>query len=71
MTRPTRAVVDLDAIAANYRLLEEAAGGAGRVLPVVKADAYGHGALPVARRLAREGARRFAVALQEEGEELR
>jgi alanine racemase len=71
MSRPTRAIVDLDAIAANYRHLETAAGGAGRVFPVVKADAYGHGAVPVSLRLAREGARRFAVALLEEGAALR
>jgi alanine racemase len=71
MSRPTRAIVDLDAIAANYRHLETAAGGAGRVVPVVKADAYGHGAVQVSRRLAREGARRFAVAFLEEGAALR
>ena len=71
MSRPTRAIVDLDAIAANYRFLEAAAGGPGRVFPVVKADAYGHGAIPVSRRLAAEGARRFAVAILEEGAALR
>ncbi len=38
---------------------------------VVKADAYGHGAVPVAARLAREGADRFAVANPEEGAALR
>ena len=67
---PVRAVIDLDAIASNYRLL------ASRVAPrpvyaVVKADAYGHGAVPVASRLAREGADRFAVANPEEGAALR
>lgn len=70
MTRPTRATVDLDAIAANFRTLRERAGGA-QVIPVVKADAYGHGAIPVARRLVAEGARLFAVALAEEGAALR
>jgi alanine racemase len=62
--------VDLDALGANWRTLR------GRVAPrpvyaVVKADAYGHGATLVARRLAREGADRFAVANVEEGAELR
>ena len=38
---------------------------------MVKADAYGHGAVPVAARLAREGADRFAVANPEEGAALR
>ncbi len=70
MTRPTRAIVDLDAIAGNLRVLQERAGGA-EVIPVVKADAYGHGAVPVARRLAAESANRFAVALLEEGLALR
>lgn len=70
MSRPTRAVVDLGAVARNYRFL------AGRVAPkaviaVVKADAYGHGAVPVARRLEAEGARVFAVAITEEGVALR
>ncbi len=63
-------MIDLDAIAANFSLLRSRAGGA-EVIPVVKANAYGHGAVPVARRLAREGARRFAVSLAEEGLELR
>ena len=40
-------------------------------MPVVKADAYGHGAVHVARRLAKEGATIFAVAVVEEGLELR
>ena len=67
--RPTRALIDLDAIAANYGWLAERAGSAG-VLCVVKADAYGHGAIAVARRLQREGARWLGVAIVEEAEEL-
>jgi alanine racemase len=70
MPRPTRAVVDLSAIASNYRLLRTRARGA-EVIPVVKADAYGHGAVPVSRRLETEGARRLAVATFEEARELR
>jgi alanine racemase len=61
--------VDLSAIARNYRLLRQRANVA--VIPVVKADAYGHGAVPVARRLVEEGAAMFAVAIAEEGVELR
>lgn len=68
--RPTRAEVDLDVIASNFRRIREVAGGAA-VLPIIKADAYGHGALPVARRLVREGAIGFGVALAEEAIELR
>ncbi len=69
--RPTRAVVDLDALAGNYRALGTGLPPGCAVLPVVKADAYGHGAVHVARRLAEEGAGMFAVAAAEEGLELR
>ncbi len=67
--RPTHALVDLDAIAANFAWLSERAGDAS-VLCVVKADAYGHGAVAVSRRLQREGARWLGVAIVEEAEEL-
>lgn len=70
MSRPTRAVVDLGAVARNYRFLATRVAPAA-VIPVVKADAYGHGAVPVARRLEAEGARVFAVAIAEEGVALR
>ncbi len=67
--RPTVATVDLDAVAHNYRLARASAGRPA--IGVVKADAYGHGAVPVARRLAAEGAPFLAVALVEEGLALR
>ncbi|HQQ78387.1 MAG TPA: alanine racemase [Thermoanaerobaculia bacterium] len=69
--RPTRAVVDLDAVASNFHTLGAGLPRGCGVLPVVKADAYGHGAVHVARRLAKEGAACFAVAVVEEGLELR
>ena len=69
--RPTRAVVDLDAVASNFRALGAGLPPGCKVLPVVKAAAYGHGAVHVARRLAKEGATVFAVAAVEEGLELR
>jgi alanine racemase len=68
--RPTRAEVDLGAVAHNFRVVRELAGSA-RVCAVVKADAYGHGVVPVATRLQKEGADAFGVALAEEGLELR
>lgn len=68
--RPTVAEVDLDAIRDNVRTLSAAAGGAD-VCAVVKADGYGHGAVPVARAAVEAGATWLAVALVEEGEELR
>lgn len=68
--RPTRAEILLDAIGHNLRVVRGAAGGC-KVLAVVKADAYGHGVVPVARRLQAEGVDGFGVALAEEGLELR
>lgn len=69
-SRPTRAVVDLGRLAHNLRVLRARAEGSA-IIAVVKADAYGHGAVPVARRLGAEGVHSFAVALAEEGLELR
>jgi alanine racemase len=67
--RPARACIDLDRLGANYHAI---AGLARRsVMPVVKADAYGHGAAHVARRLVVEGAPLLAVAYPEEGAALR
>jgi len=68
--RPTVASIDLAALAHNYG--EALRLAAGRTLiPVVKADAYGHGAVPVARRLVAAGAKRLAVATVAEAAELR
>ncbi|HYN86498.1 MAG TPA: alanine racemase [Pyrinomonadaceae bacterium] len=69
--RPTWAEVDLDALAANFHAVRRRVGAGVRVMAVVKADAYGHGAVECARRLAREGAEWFGVATVEEGSELR
>lgn len=63
--------VDLGAIAHNLRYLRGRVGRERAFYAVVKADAYGHGAAAVARRLAREGVDRFAVANPEEGAALR
>ena len=65
-----RLTVDLDALAANFGTLKAQAPNA-EVAPVVKAEAYGLGAEPVALRLWAEGARRFFVARVSEGEQLR
>jgi alanine racemase len=65
-----RLTVDLDALAANHAVLKQLAGPV-EVAPVVKADGYGLGVGPVARRLWAEGARAFFVARLEEGEALR
>lgn len=68
--RPAWADIDLDAVTANATLLADVAGPAG-LCAVVKADAYGHGAVPVARAALAGGATWLAVALVEEGVVLR
>jgi len=69
--RPTWAEIDLDALAANFRAVRELVGPGVRVMGVLKANAYGHGAEECARRLAAEGAEWFGVATPEEGVALR
>ena len=68
--RPTTAVIDLGALARNFQRIHERVAP-GRIWAVVKADAYGHGAVEVASRLAVEGCEAFAVATVDEGAELR
>ena len=67
---PIRAEIDLDALRHNVRVLRGYAGDVV-VMAAVKADAYGHGAVPVVRALQTEGVRHFAVATVHEGIELR
>ncbi len=69
--RPTRAEIDLGAVVANYRALQRLVGPHVRVLAVIKAAAYGHGMVKVARALEDAGVFGFGVALAEEGLELR
>ncbi len=69
--RPTRAEIDLGNIRHNVRTFVELVGPACRVMAVVKADAYGHGAVEVSRAALEAGASRLGVALVEEAEELR
>lgn len=68
--RPVWAEIDLAAVRANVRALREHCAPA-RLLAVVKADGYGHGAVPVARAALEAGAVGLGVALVEEGIELR
>ena len=64
-------LVSLDQIARNYRNVRAAVGPGVEVMAVVKADAYGHGALAVSRTLIREGAKWLAVSSVDEGVALR
>lgn len=68
MTRPSRVVIDCDALRANYHLARSMHGG--RALAVIKANAYGHGALACAKALASH-ADGFAVAFVDEACTLR
>ncbi|MDP6380487.1 MAG: alanine racemase, partial [Phycisphaerae bacterium] len=69
--RPTRAEISLDAIRYNLAALGEMAGPEVKILAMVKANAYGHGAAAVARCLVDAGAAMLGVAFPEEGAELR
>ncbi|HTT60923.1 MAG TPA: alanine racemase [Bryobacteraceae bacterium] len=64
-------LVSLEQIARNYRSVCKAVGPAIEVMAVVKADAYGHGALAVSRTLVAEGAKWLAVSSVDEGVALR
>ncbi len=63
--------VDLDAIAHNIRTLKTHVGPRVALMAVVKANAYGHGAVEVAQTALKHGAERLAVARAGEGIELR
>ncbi|MBU1347529.1 MAG: alanine racemase [Alphaproteobacteria bacterium] len=69
MTTPASLTVDLNALSHNFHALEAISGAPAH--PVVKADSYGLGAVPVAKRLMAEGARTFFVARLAEGVALR
>ena len=69
--RPTFAEIDLKALASNYRQLQKKTPKGTNILGVVKADAYGHGALPISLELERLGVHSLGVAISDEGIELR
>ena len=70
LSRPTYAEIDMGRLTTNYRAVEQAVGKA-RMLPVLKANAYGHGLVPIACHLETLGAAGLAVAFLEEGVLLR
>ncbi len=71
LLRPTVIEVELAALAHNVALLRSRLAPGVKLLAVVKADAYGHGAIPCARTFVESGADWLGVALVEEGVELR
>jgi alanine racemase len=68
--RPTAAVIDISALAHNFQEAKRRAKGR-KILAVVKAGAYGHGAVRISRHLLELGADMLGVALVEEGRQLR
>jgi alanine racemase len=68
--RPTRALIHLDRLVANYREAERLARGRA-VMSVVKGDAYGHGAIMISRTLQAAGCQSFGVATLDEAVTLR
>ena len=71
MDKRTWAEVDLDAIAHNIREIRKITNPNAQIMAVVKADAYGHGFLEVTKTLLENGADRLAVAVLQEGKQLR
>jgi alanine racemase len=73
VTQSARCYVEVSRsqIAANYRAVRNAVGPATQIIGVVKANAYGHGAVEVARVLCSEGAKWLAVSSVEEAVTLR
>jgi alanine racemase len=67
--RPTRIVVDLDVLGGNLRAIRAHVGVP--VMAIVKANAYGHGLVPVAHHLQAQGVEQLGVAFVEEGMALR
>jgi alanine racemase len=69
--RPTVAEIDLRSLEFNYRQLKKRIPKGVKVLAVVKADAYGHGSIPISLKLEKLGVEYLGVAMAEEGVELR
>lgn len=69
--RPTQAEIDFDALQSNYLAFRNRLPRDMKLLACVKANAYGHGAVPIARELERFGADYLSVAFLEEALELR
>ena len=67
----TYAAIDLDALDRNIRAMQDRIGPSVELIPVIKANAYGHGAVPVGRAALVSGVKRLAVARPDEGVQLR
>jgi alanine racemase len=65
--RPTRAIIDLENLRNNYKIVKTFIGDDVKVMGIIKANAYGHGMLTVAKQLIKLGVNYFGVAFLEEG----
>ena len=71
LSRPTWLEIDLAAVRHNFQIVQDRVAPGVDIFPVIKADAYGLGALPLAPLLSKAGAKGFCVALVEEAMALR
>ncbi|MEE9542768.1 MAG: alanine racemase [Thermodesulfobacteriota bacterium] len=69
--RPTRALINLENLKANFLSIKALTEGSAQVMAVVKADAYGHGDKVISKALEENGCDQFGVAMLEEGIRLR
>ncbi len=69
--RPVWAEISISAIAHNFRLVRRSIGWKRKILAIVKANAYGLGAVPISKALSRMGVDMFGVTCSQEGIELR
>ncbi|MBN2790126.1 MAG: alanine racemase, partial [Candidatus Delongbacteria bacterium] len=65
--RPTRAIIDLANLRNNYQIVKTFIGDNVKVMGIIKANAYGHGMLTIAKQLIKLGVDYFGVAFLEEG----
>ena len=65
--RPTRAIIDIANLRNNYKIVKKFIGDEVKVLGIIKANAYGHGMLTIAKELIKLGVNYFGVAFLEEG----
>ena len=68
---PVWCEIRLDYLIDNYNEIKKCVGEQVELMPIIKADAYGHGAIECAKTLVQNGAKRFAVARVDEGIQLR
>lgn len=71
LAHPTEAIIDHEALLHNFHIIQEFLKGRSRIIAVVKANAYGHGIVPVSLALQTAGADAFGVAFVDEGIQLR